>query len=270
MSLLEVKGLVKTYRRRRVVDGVSFCVEGGSIVALLGPNGAGKTTTFSMTVGLIRTEKGTIRFLGADVTRLPMYQRSRRGMGYLSQEPSVFRRLSVEDNILAILETLPLRRPVRRKRAQALLAELGLTHLAKSRADTLSGGETRRLEITRALVTSPKLLLLDEPFSGVDPIAVQEIRDILLGLRERGIAVLLTDHNVRDTLSTTDQAFILHRGQILRGGPPSDLIDDPQVREIYLGHSFDLPESGVSEREIDALERASGGSGPRRHHRNVN
>ena len=236
--LLETEGLRKTYGGRRVVDGVALKVGKGEIVGLLGPNGAGKTTTFYMVVGLIPPEQGRIRFGKNDITRLPMHLRARTGIGYLAQEPSIFRRLTVAENILAILETLRLSRPERERRLEELLEELGLTHLAGSKADTLSGGERRRLEITRALVTQPTLLLLDEPFSGIDPIAVAECQQIIRSLKERGLGILLTDHNVRETLAVTDRAYLMAEGRVLITGGANDLINDPKAREIYLGPQF--------------------------------
>lgn len=238
--LLETQALRKSYGGRRVVDGVALTVRRGEIVGLLGPNGAGKTTTFYMVVGLIPPEEGAIRFSGGEITRLPMHRRARRGIGYLAQEPSIFRRLTVEENILAILETLPLSRAQRTERLRELLGELGLTHLAKSKADTLSGGERRRLEITRALVTQPTMLLLDEPFSGIDPIAVAECQEIIRSLRQRGLGILLTDHNVRETLAVTDRAYLMAEGKVLIAGTASDLINDPKARELYLGPRFQM------------------------------
>jgi len=238
--LLETQDLRKSYGGRRVVNGVALTVRRGEIVGLLGPNGAGKTTTFYMVVGLIPPEEGRIRFGENDITRMPMHQRARTGIGYLAQEPSIFRRLTVEENILAILETLPLSRGQRMERLRELLNELGLTHLAKSKADTLSGGERRRLEITRALVTEPTLLLLDEPFSGIDPIAVAECQEIIRSLRDRGLGILLTDHNVRETLAVTDRAYVMAEGRVLITGTASDLISDPKAREIYLGPQFQM------------------------------
>lgn len=238
--LLRTEGLVKIYGGRRVVDGVDIQVRAGEVVGLLGPNGAGKTTTFYITVGLVRPNAGRVFFDGAEVTHLPMHQRARRGMGYLAQEPSVFRKLTVEENILAILETLPLSAAERQRRLQDLLAELDIQHLAKRKAFTLSGGERRRLEITRALVTGPKLLLLDEPFSGVDPIAVYEVQKIIAELRRRGLGMLLTDHNVRETLRIVDRAYIISHGKVLREGTSEFLISDPQSREIYLGPEFSM------------------------------
>ena len=246
MSLLAARDLVKSFRKRRVVDQVSFHVEPGEIVGLLGPNGAGKTTSFQMVLGMVRPDAGSVLFRDADVTRLPIYRRARLGIAYLPQEPSVFRKMTVEGNVLAILETLRLSRADRARRLEELLAELDLTPRRKSRADTLSGGERRRLEITRALVLEPSLLLLDEPFAGVDPIAVQDIQAILRRLRaERGISILLTDHNVRETLSVTDRSYIIAEGKILRQGVPSELVNDEVVRRTYLGEGFSMPELGT-------------------------
>jgi lipopolysaccharide export system ATP-binding protein len=219
---------------------VSIEVASGEIVGLLGPNGAGKTTTFYMTVGLTAPDAGRVVLDGEDVTGFPMYARARKGIGYLPQEPSIFRGLTVEQNILAILETLKLSRKERKQRAAELLAELNLTSLAKSRAYTLSGGERRRTEITRALVISPRFILLDEPFAGIDPIAVSDIQKIIFHLKERGIGVLITDHNVRETLRITDRAYIVHDGVIYRSGTPASLAADEDVRRIYLGHEFRL------------------------------
>ncbi|MDP6369442.1 MAG: LPS export ABC transporter ATP-binding protein [Planctomycetota bacterium] len=237
--LLEVSGLVKAFDGRRVVDGVGFHVDQGEIVGLLGPNGAGKTTSFRMTVGLLHPDEGQVHLNGQECSRLPMYRRARLGMGYLPQEPSVFRRMTVRGNILAVLETLKLTRADRRREADRLLEELELSHLGKHRADTLSGGERRRLELSRALATRPSLLLLDEPFAGVDPINVQEIQGLISQMRQRGIGVLITDHNVRETLETTDRAYIIHAGQILREGSAAELVDDREVRRVYLGENFD-------------------------------
>jgi lipopolysaccharide export system ATP-binding protein len=244
MGLLKVENLSKSFRKRKVVDSVSFEVEPGEIVGLLGPNGAGKTTSFRMTVGMLTPDTGSVTLNGKDVTRLPMYQRARLGMGYLSQEPSVFRGLSVEDNIMAVLETRPEDRKHWPEMLDALLEELSLTRLRKSKAYVLSGGERRRLEITRALVTRPALILLDEPFSGIDPIAVAEVQEIVVELRDRGIGVLLTDHSVRETLSITDRSYIIYQGRILRHGTSSELIGDELVRKIYLGEKFRMPELG--------------------------
>src|SRR6186713_452216 len=238
--ILRTVNLVKAYRRRIVVDHVSVHVEQGEIVGLLGPNGAGKTTTFYMTVGLTAPDSGRVILDGEDVTDDPMYVRARKGIGYLPQEPSIFRGLTVEQNILAILETLGLDGATRRSRLRELLAELGLTPLAKAPAYTLSGGERRRVEITRALVISPKFMLLDEPFAGIDPIAVTDIQKIIFHLKERGIGVLITDHNVRETLRITDRAYIVHDGVIFRSGTPDSLAADEDVRRIYLGTEFRL------------------------------
>ncbi|MEX0909040.1 MAG: LPS export ABC transporter ATP-binding protein [Gemmatimonadaceae bacterium] len=234
-SVLEAQGLVKTYRRRKVVNDVGLRLRQGEIVGLLGPNGAGKTTTFYMIVGLIKPLAGRIILDGDDITDMPMYQRARQGIGYLSQEPSIFRKLSVEDNILAILETLPLTADQRRERLETLLDELGIKRLRKNKAYSLSGGERRRLEITRALVTDPKFMMLDEPFAGVDPIAVHDIQTIVAGLRHRGIGVLISDHNVEQTLDIVDRAYIMFDGQVKVSGTVRDLVFDDTVAEIYLG-----------------------------------
>ena len=251
-AILDVRSLVKSFKGRRVVDGVSFRVSPGEIVGLLGPNGAGKTTSFRMTVGLIEPDAGEVWLNGKECGRLPMYQRARAGMGYLPQEPSIFRRMKVENNLLAVLETMPMNKRRRKERAAELLESLDLTHLAGSLAETLSGGERRRLEIARALATEPSILMLDEPFAGVDPLAVDEIQGILHDLRAHDIGVLITDHNVRETLETTDRAYVIHRGQILREGTPEQLIADPVVREVYLGDRFD--ESLGSTARVSAAE----------------
>jgi len=240
MSLLQTEHLVKSFRRRRVVNGVSITVEPGEVVGLLGPNGAGKTTTFNMVVGLVRPDEGIVRFEGQEITTRPMHLRARLGIGYLTQEPSVFRKLTVEQNILAILETCKLNRLERKMRLKYLLEELDLTALAKHRAYMLSGGEKRRLEITRALVTSPKLMLLDEPFSGIDPIAVYEVQKIVRRLKARGLGILITDHNVRETLKLVDRAYLIHKGEVVCEGDADFLVNDPQAREIYLGPEFNL------------------------------
>jgi lipopolysaccharide export system ATP-binding protein len=234
-SVLEAKGLVKTYRRRRVVNDVALRLQQGEIVGLLGPNGAGKTTTFYMIVGLIEPQAGRIVMDGIDITSMPMYKRARQGIGYLSQEPSIFRKLSVEDNILAILETLDLSSSERRARLETLLDELSIKHLRNSKALMLSGGERRRLEITRALVTQPKFMMLDEPFAGVDPIAVHDIQQIVGNLRHRGIGVLISDHNVEQTLDIVDRAYIMFDGQVKVSGTVRELVFDDTVAEIYLG-----------------------------------
>jgi len=239
-TLLATDKLVKEYRQRRVVNGVSITVEAREIVGLLGPNGAGKTTTFNMVVGVIKPDGGAVRFQARDITRLPMHKRARLGMGYLTQEPSIFRKLTVEQNILAILETCQLSRAERTVRLKHLLEELDMARLAKSKAYTLSGGEKRRLEITRALVTSPKLLLLDEPFSGIDPIAVYEVQKIIRRLKERGLGILITDHNVRETLKLVDRAYLIHKGEVVYEGVAEQLVNDPKAREIYLGPEFNL------------------------------
>jgi lipopolysaccharide export system ATP-binding protein len=234
-SVLEAVGLLKTYRRRNVVKDVALRLQQGEIVGLLGPNGAGKTTTFYMIVGLIQPNSGTILLDGEDITGMPMYKRARRGIGYLSQEPSIFRKLSVEDNILAILETLPLSASEREERLEKLLDELSIKRLRKSMAYALSGGERRRLEITRALVTDPKFMMLDEPFAGVDPIAVHDIQTIVAGLRHRGIGVLISDHNVEQTLDIVDRAYIMFDGQVKVSGTVRELVFDDMVADIYLG-----------------------------------
>ena len=238
MILLEAKNLIKTYSGRAVVDRVSFTVHQGEIVGLLGRNGAGKTTSFRMTIGMISPDDGVVVFDGVDVSKMPMYKRARSGMGYLSQEPSIFQRLTVRDNIMAILETMKLARGARKERCDHLLEQFHLTHLSRQLARTLSGGERRKLEIARALVTNPTMILLDEPFSGVDPIAVEELQHEIRGLKDRGISILLTDHNVRETLTVTDRSYIMDSGKILREGAPRDLINDEVVRRSYLGHTF--------------------------------
>src|SRR5688572_19623216 len=240
MSILRTHALTKSYGGRTVVRGVSIEVASGEIVGLLGPNGAGKTTTFYMTVGLTAPDSGRVELDGEDVTSDPMYVRARKGIGYLPQEPSIFRGLTVEQNILAILETLDGNRASREARPAELPQELGLTSLAKSPAYTLSGGERRRAEITRALVISPRFILLDEPFAGIDPIAVTDIQKIVFHLRDRGIGVLITDHNVRETLRITDRAYIVHGGVIFKSGTPASLAADAEVRRIYLGTEFRL------------------------------
>lgn len=234
-SVLEAEGLTKIYRGRKVVNNVALRLQQGEIVGLLGPNGAGKTTTFYMIVGLIQPDAGRILFDEQDITKLPMYERARRGIGYLSQEPSIFRKLSVEDNILAILETLPLSAAERSERLERLLDELSIKRLRKNKAYSLSGGERRRLEITRALVTDPKFMMLDEPFAGVDPIAVHDIQQIVAGLRHRGIGVLISDHNVEQTLDIVDRAYIMFDGQVKVSGTVRDLVFDDTVADIYLG-----------------------------------
>ena len=240
MQLLETKNLVKSYGGRKVVDGLSISVGRSEIVGLLGPNGAGKTTTFYMAVGIVAPEQGQIIFDQEDITKKPIHERCRLGMGYLAQEASIFRKLTVAENIMAILETLGLSPRERKKRLEALLEELNISHLAKSKAYTLSGGERRRLEITRALVTNPSFLLLDEPFSGIDPIVVAEAQDIIRDLKKKGLGILLTDHNVRETLSITDRAYLIADGRVLISGSAQDLINDPKAKKIYLGEKFTM------------------------------
>jgi len=232
--------LLKVYGKRRVVNEVSIKVSKGEIVGLLGPNGAGKTTCFYILVGMIRPDGGSVNLDGEEITKLPMYKRARKGIGYLPQEASIFRRLSVEDNLMAILETIPLSKGERTRRLEALLEELGIAHLRKSYGYQLSGGERRRVEITRSLVTEPSFMLLDEPFAGIDPITVQDLQGIVRKLKERGLGVLITDHNVRETLSITDRSYIMYDGKILRSGTGDQLAADPDIREIYLGEAFRL------------------------------
>ncbi len=238
--VLHTEGLVKTYSKRNVVNHVNIEVRTGEIVGLLGPNGAGKTTTFYMIVGIIRPNEGHVIFQGTDITTMPMCARAKKGIAYLSQEPSIFRRLTAHENIMAILETLPLTRAEMKRRAIELLEELGIARLAKSKAYTLSGGERRRLEIARALVTEPSLILLDEPFSGVDPIAVADVQQIIRELKARNMGILVTDHNVRETLSVTDRAYLIHSGEIMIEGSAERLINDPDARRIYLGEDFKI------------------------------
>jgi len=256
-KLLEAIDLVKRYGSRTVVDRVSFAVHRGEIVGLLGRNGAGKTTSFRITIGMITPNAGQVIFNGENIAGLPMYKRAQRGIGYLSQEPSVFQRLTVRQNLQAILESMPLGRRERNRRAESLLDQFGLTHLSHQMARDLSGGERRRLEIARALVTDPQLILLDEPFSGVDPIAVEGLQTEIRRLREEhGIAILLTDHNVRETLSVTDRSYIIHEGQVIAEGPPRNLINDPKVRRIYLGSTFrgdEFDAQEVSEDRADVV-----------------
>ena len=240
MKTLRIQGLVKSYKRRRVVDDVNLEVKEGEIVGLLGPNGAGKTTTFYMVVGLVKPDRGRILIDDFDLSRLPMYKRARKGIGYLAQEPSIFRKLTVEENILAILETLNLSEEKKANRLKELLAELNISHLAESRAYILSGGERRRVEITRALVTIPSFILLDEPFTGIDPIAIADIQEIIFQLKKKGIGILITDHSVRETLAITDRAYIMYEGEILISGTSQELANSKEAREIYLGEKFTL------------------------------
>jgi len=259
------EGLRKRYGDVVAVDELTVHVRRGEFFGLLGPNGAGKTTSFRMTVGLVKPDKGLVLLGGRECSRLPMYQRARLGMGYLPQEPSVFRRLSVRDNLLAVLETMPLSRKERNAEAGRLMADLELSHLASSIADTLSGGERRRLEISRALATRPSILLLDEPFAGVDPINVQEIQMLLEQMRAKNLGILITDHNVRETLKSTDRTYIIAEGQILREGTAQELVNDEQVKAVYLGHTFDQPIAlGVTPAEERAIFRTEDGqrSGP--------
>lgn len=239
--LVEAEGLAKVYRGRRVVTSVTMNIRAGEVVGLLGPNGAGKTTSFYMVMGLVRPNEGTIKFRDVDITNMPMFQRARLGMGYLAQEPSIFRKLTVEENIMAILQTLDISAAERRRRCNELMDDLGLTRLRDQKAMTLSGGERRRLEITRALVTNPAFIMLDEPFSGVDPLAVKSVQEIILKLKqERNLGILITDHNVRDTLNIVDRAYLMCQGKILVEGTSESLINDPEARKYYLGDEFRL------------------------------
>lgn len=238
--LVKAEHLVKIYKGRKVVDDVSITVRPGEVVGLLGPNGAGKTTSFYMVMGLIRPDGGQVSFRDVDITHMPMYQRARMGMGYLAQEPSIFRKLTVEENIMAILETLAISRTQRKQRLEELLEELDLARLRKQKAMTLSGGERRRLEITRALVTNPSFIMLDEPFSGVDPIAVHDVQQIIMQLRDRNLGILITDHNVRETLSVVNRAYIMCMGNILVEGASDYLINNKEAQEVYLGPAFTM------------------------------
>lgn len=240
MALLAIENLKKNYGGRKVVNDVSMSVESGAVVGLLGPNGAGKTTTFYLTVGMVTPDAGTVRIDEEAVTNDPMYIRARKGIGYLPQETSVFRKLTVRDNLMAILETLPLKREEMNQRADMLLEELGIAHLSKQKAVVLSGGEKRRLEISRTLATNPAFILLDEPFAGVDPLAVIDIKNIVKHLRKRGIGVLISDHNVRETLEVCDRAYILNEGKVIESGPPEKIIASKTARKIYLGDEFRL------------------------------
>jgi len=240
MITLRVEGLTKSFGEKRAVDDVSLEIRGGEVVGLLGPNGAGKTTAFYLITGLIKPTSGRVYLNGEDLTTYPMYMRARRGVGYLPQEPSVFRKLTVEENILAILETLDMSAKDRQKRLDDLLGELGISSIAKRRAYTLSGGEQRRVEITRALVLSPLFILLDEPFAGIDPIAVVDIQNIIFQLKSKGIGIIITDHNVRETLGVCDRAYIINKGRILEKGTPEEIAQSKRARKIYLGESFRL------------------------------
>jgi len=240
MQALEAKQLEKSYRGRNIVRGVSVQVNHGEVVGLLGPNGAGKTTTFYMVVGLVRPDRGSVLLDGMDITKMPMYQRAKNGIGYLPQEPSVFRKLTVAENLMAILETMDLSSIERKERRDQLLAELGIAHLSDSMSYTLSGGERRRVEIARALTLSPKFILLDEPFAGIDPLAVQDIQGIISLLKGMGIGILITDHNVRETLAITDRAYIISEGEIIEAGTAAEITASPRVRQFYLGETFRL------------------------------
>jgi lipopolysaccharide export system ATP-binding protein len=241
MALLQVRGLVKSYGRRRVVDGVDFEVHPGEIVGLLGPNGAGKTTTFRMSCGMIDPDAGRVTLAGHDVTNWPMYRRAKEGgMGYLAQESSVFRKLSVQKNLLGVMELLGMSRKVRNKRAEQLLEQFGIQHLRKSRAMSLSGGERRRLEIARALVSDPQIILLDEPFTGIDPVTIDSIQGIIRDLRDRGISILITDHQVRETLEITDRSYVIRSGQVLCHGRPREVLNHPEARKYYFGEGMQV------------------------------
>jgi len=238
--LLAIEDAVKTYRGRNVVDGVSLHVSKGEIVGLLGPNGAGKTTTFYMMVGLVPPNRGRVLLDSEDITHMPMYQRARRGIGYLAQEPSVFRRLTVEQNLMLVLEMMPLSRQEQLERANALMEKFGIAHLRDSPAYQLSGGERRRLEIARALATEPQFMLLDEPFTGIDPRAVDDIQNMMAQMKAEGIGILVTDHSVRETLQTTDRAYILHEGRVIASGTPEEVLEDPLARRFYFGDRFNV------------------------------
>src|SRR5271155_2130646 len=256
MSKLETREISKSYRGRKVVDDVAVSVDQGEVVGLLGPNGAGKTTSFYMIVGLISPDSGRILMDNEDITALPMYQRARRGISYLPQEASVFRKLTVEENLMAILETLPMRNSERRKTMEQLIEQLGLEKVRRSQGYMLSGGERRRVEIARSLVISPSFLLLDEPFSGIDPIQVLELQRIIFDLKRAGIGILVTDHNVRETLMVTDRAYIINNGRIFRSGSPEALGNDPEVRRVYLGENFNALELQSGRWQVPAGEQS--------------
>ncbi len=260
--LLQAKGLRKRFGSREVVRGVDLAVRAGEIVGLLGKNGAGKTTSFRMVIGLLRPTAGTVSFRGRDVSQLPMYERARLGMGYLAQEPSIFARMSVTDNIAAVLEIIDIPSPERAARLERLIGEFGLDKVRDSKAATLSGGERRRLEIARALATEPELLLFDEPFSGIDPIAVFEIQEVIYDLRAKGLGILLTDHNVRETLAITDRAYVMEEGSIWLEGEPSELVNHPDARRLYLGERFHLDVSEAKRATQKRSEERLGRSGP--------
>lgn len=253
MPILEVSGLVKTYSRRRVVDGVDFEVEEGEIVGLLGPNGAGKTTSFKMTAGMIDPDAGEVVLGGVNVTNWPMYRRARDGgMGYLAQESSVFRKLSVENNLLGMMEMLGIDRAERYRRCDLLLEQFGITKLRKSKAMSLSGGERRRLEIARCLVSDPRIILLDEPFTGIDPVTIDSIQAIIRDLRERGISILITDHQVRETLEITDRSYVIRAGKVLCHGQPHEVLSNPEARKYYFGEGMDLGSTSTARRNVDS------------------
>jgi lipopolysaccharide export system ATP-binding protein len=240
MRTLEVRGITKAYKKRRVVDGIDLELRSGEVVGLLGPNGAGKTTCFYMVIGLVRPDRGQVVFDDEDITNLPMYKRARKGIGYLPQEASIFRKMTVRDNLMAILETLDISAAEREERVNHLLGELRITHIADNYGYALSGGERRRVEIARALVTTPSFILLDEPFAGIDPIAVIDIQNIIIQLKERGIGVMISDHNVRETLGVCDRAYIVNEGKVLETGTPDYIVNSEKAREIYLGENFSL------------------------------
>ena len=259
MTVLKASGLVKSFGRRRVVDGVDFDVSGGEIVGLLGPNGAGKTTTFRMTCGMIEPDRGKVELQGKDVTDWPMFRRARDGgMGYLPQEASVFRKLSVEQNMTAMMEMLGMNRKTRRARCDELLDRFKITHIRKSKASSLSGGERRRLEIARCLVSNPRIILLDEPFTGIDPVTIDSIQDVIRELRDDGISILITDHQVRETLEITDRSYVLRDGQVLCHGTPDEVISNPEAREYYFGDGIQLKQEGVVPRRAQPTADAPG------------
>jgi lipopolysaccharide export system ATP-binding protein len=250
LKVIETRELVKAYRGRRVVDGVSLRIQEGEVVGLLGPNGAGKTTTFYMVIGMVRPESGTVHFDGRDITELPMYQRALSGIGYLPQETSVFRKLTVRENILSVLENMKLSRAERNRRTEELLGEFNIEQISGTKGYALSGGESRRVEIARALATSPAFLLLDEPFTGIDPIMVTELQKIIFRLKERGMGILITDHNVRDTLEITDRAYIISEGKVLESGLPQEIANSERAREVYLGDRFSMGNQSMEEDEL--------------------
>lgn len=259
MTLLQVAGLVKSYGRRRVVDGVDFTVERGEIVGLLGPNGAGKTTTFSMTCGMIEPDAGTVYLGDNDVTNWPMYRRAREGgMGYLAQESSVFRKLSVQNNLLGVMEMLGMNRKTRRRRCEELMEQFSITRLRRSKAMSLSGGERRRLEIARCLVSDPEIILLDEPFTGIDPVTIASIQGIIRDLRERGISILITDHQVRETLQITDRSYVIRSGQVLCHGPRDTVLRNPEARKYYFGEGMDTELEDPGSRRVARGTRREG------------